>query len=98
MAYQIPFDTDGNLVNWVGHWMNVQWRDNYVFHDTLEYLDYEQKQNSVTFRFKGTNGEYAMSLRSFDLLVKAKRFQDNKVSGDWTFVKRGQNYLLQEAE
>jgi hypothetical protein len=99
MTYQIPFNKDG-LVNWVGHWMkDIIWKDNYIFSDTLYYVKYYTGKSSVTFEFKDSNGlRYTMSLMQFDALIKDKLFKNNSITADWTFVKRGQNYLIERVK
>ena len=89
--YQIPFDKDGNLLSYpysVG-----EWRDNYVFEDTLTYETYYRGRSSATICFKDTNGHtYEMFMSDFDILITAKGLNGKSVSGKWTFVKKGKNY------
>lgn len=104
--YKIPFDGKGNLLNYVstdtyydydlGQHVSVDWKDNYVFNDELEYESYSHGRSSVQIYFisKLSKRKFNMSLNDFDLILKAKAFIDNTVKGTFTFAKRGANYML----
>lgn len=89
--YKIPFDKYG-LINYP--LFVCDWKDNYTFNDTLEYFDYRKGRSGVQFYFKSiSNGqEYGMFISDFDKMMKTKKLFDNKVSGLWSFHKKGQNY------
>ena len=89
--YPIPFDGDGNLLSYP--YGTEEWRDNYVFEDTLTYVTYYRGRSSVTIGFKDSNGcSYEMFISDFDELITSKGLFGKSVRGKWTFVKKGQNY------
>lgn len=96
--YQIPFDSNGDLMEasygWNKH--NIVWKDNYRFHDELEYTGYSHGRSSCHMQFKSTTDgrKYHMTIGDFhDSLVK-KLFVDNKIKAEFTFAKRGTHYML----
>lgn len=66
--------------------------DNFEWEDTLEYETYGRGTSAAHLYFKSTitGKSYQMFLKDFGNI--AKRLIDGKVSGKWTFCKRGQNY------
>lgn len=90
-TYQIPF-RNGNLQSYP--YNPDEWRDNYVFEDTLIYKGYGRGRSSVTFYFDDSNGNtYEMFISDFDdLFRKLGGFTGLTISGKWTFVKKGKNY------
>lgn len=104
--YQIPFDPNGNLVNYpfgdkcwdnkAGAYVPVIWQDNEEFYDELEYVDYSHGRSSVQMYFKSKiNGrQYNMSLDDFSECIKKGLFKDNTIITEFTFAKRGTNFML----
>lgn len=89
--YQIPFDKDGNLLSYP--YNPAEWRDNYVFEETLEYRTYYRGRSSATIEFNDSDGHrYEMFLSDFHNVMQAKGLDGKKVTGKWTFIKKGQNY------
>lgn len=90
-----PFITKGSLLDYI-YYTNgdlYEWVENKVFTDTLTYIDYGRGRSSVTFYFKGTDdAQYPMFLTDMNSLLHNKNIVDSKVSGTWTFAKRGANY------
>lgn len=92
--YKIPFNkASGSLINYMPpiNSSSVEWRDNYVFTDALEFVGYEKGRSAFNLIFQDTKGSrYHMflkeSIRIIPLLVYGK------IIGNWTFVKRGANY------
>jgi hypothetical protein len=94
--YQIPFK-NGNLQSYP--YNPDEWRDNYEFEETLEYVTYYRGRSSATIAFKDSQGHtYEMFLTDFDDVMKRKGFNGKFVTGKWTFVKRGQNYGIRLAD
>lgn len=94
--YQIPFN-NGDLQSYP---MFVdEWRDNYVFEDTLTYETYHRGRSSATLCFRDSNGHsYEMFMTDFNDLLKRKGLEGRSVTAKWTFVKRGQNYGIKLAD
>ena len=96
--YKIPFDLKGNLLDYVYKYnlTNVVMEDNYQFKDTLKYSGYSKGRSSAHIHFKSTtnNRGYHMTLKDFDKVINNNMFVDNQVTGDFTFAKRGANYML----
>lgn len=66
---------------------------NFIFKDTLTYTGFSKGRSSVKFNFVGSDGsEYEMFTKDFSELVKVESV--NKITGEWSFVKRGANYGL----
>lgn len=93
--YQIPFDKDGNLVNYPDNWSmrdGGEWKDNFEFGSELIYCGYSRGQSSALIKFKCvyTNKKYYMFLSDFDNAVNLMKF--GHIAGNFTFVKKGRNY------
>jgi hypothetical protein len=84
----------GTLLDYVYYDKDIfDWEENKVFNDTLTYIDYGRGRSSVTFYFKGIDdAQYPMFLTDMSSLLLNKDIIDGKVTGTWTFVKRGKNY------
>jgi len=78
-------------------WMKsdkTELKDNYIFEDCLEYVDYGKGRSAVSFYFKSARGDsYTMFISDFNKLL-----QDHRevwcLDGRWTFRKQGANYGL----
>lgn len=94
--YKIPF-SNGNLDNYP---VAVEdWRDNYIFEDTLKYKTYYRGRSSVTAVFEDSNGNtYGMFISDLDDLIIRRGLFGKKTFGKWTFVKKGQNYGIRMYE
>jgi hypothetical protein len=91
-SYQIPFDKDGNQLSFPGYTFH-EWRDNYEFDATLTYETYGRGRSSVTFYWKDDDGHrYTMFVSDFDDILNSVGLHGKKVTGRWTFVKKGQDY------
>lgn len=65
--------------------------DNYIFTDTLTYDHYARGRSAAYFKFKRTDGrEVVVFLTDFEEFVKL--MVNGKISGNFTFCKRGQNF------
>lgn len=86
---KIPFDMEGNQKHFPPY--NVIWRDNFVFEDTISYDGYSRGRSAAYFHFKGTNDKsMTMFLSDFEDVIPY--LNNGKVSGKFTFCKKGQNY------
>jgi hypothetical protein len=89
--YEIPFDDEGNQLTYEW-WYTKAKTPNFIFEDTLEYKSYSKGRSAVEFKFEressGKSVSFSISQAEalFPLMVKGK------VSGRFSFVKRGQNY------
>lgn len=89
-AYKIPFDAEGNQLDYEG-WGTVEWKDNHTFKDTLTYVGYGRGRSAVTFTFSRTDGrKVTMFVSDMDDVIK--HLVSGKITGEFTFSKRGQNY------
>ncbi len=75
------------------------WLDNFEFDDTLTLIDYGRGRSSVVFDMQRTDGT-KVSVFVSDFFEMAKQMQNGKITGRFTFTKKGQNYgcCLVEAE
>lgn len=90
--YQIPFDDEGNQLDYGnGYFRGTNFVDNFIFEDTLEYEHFGRGRSSITFTFKRQNGK-TVSVFASNLVEFIPHFVDGKISGRFTFVKKGQNY------
>lgn len=73
---------------------DIEWRENCVFQDDLRYDGYYRGRSAAGFRFVSENDgkTYNMFMKDFDDAMKARRFFKDRLIGQFTYVKRGQNY------
>lgn len=88
--YDIPFDKDGNQLDYPG-WNDPTWVANHEFTDTLTYVSYGRGRSSVTFEFAREDGR-TVSMFVTDLDSVLPIMANGKLTGRFTFTKRGQNY------
>lgn len=94
---EVPFDREtGEMVpdlRWFWDESKLRWRDNYEFTSTLTYESFLRSDHAVRIVFRGDDGkEYHMFLKELHDILVGGGFDGNKVSGVWTFCKRGQNF------
>jgi hypothetical protein len=88
--YQIPFNKDGSQLSYHGYGFH-EWRDNFEFEDTLEYVAYSKGRSSVGFEFKRSDGTMvSMFLTDLDTILPLMK--NGQITGRFTFTKRGENY------
>jgi len=104
----IPFDIKGNMLNWTaqdpgviappptgpypGYYAAASWKPNYEFADTMEYRDFRKGRSAANAYFTSLKDgkEYCFFLKDFhDVIPKMVK---GRLSGTFTFVKRGANY------
>ena len=88
---------DDSIVWWSGmhRYMdkyNLHWKDNYEFEDTLKYSGFSRGTSSCTVQFTSINDgkEYTMFMKELDSCID--KLVDGKLTGKFTFCKRGENY------
>jgi len=89
--FQVSFDSNGNL-NRNDHDSGFK-QKNSIFNDTLEYIGYLKARpggNSyLQFISIFSGRKYHMFISDFNDVILAKRFVDNKVFGNFYFVRKG---------
>lgn len=93
--YQIPFDNRGMQQYPYEYSEGFHWEDNRVFDATLTLGGSCRGRSAAGFVFVDGNGQqYYMFMSDMaDLLFNAV-LDHGKISGTWTFCKRGMNYGL----
>lgn len=89
--YEIPFDENGNQLDYAWHMKGVFWKQNFEFQDELTYKSYGRGRSSATFCFERITGEKVNVFMS-DMDIFVPHLRNGKISGKFTFVKKGQNY------
>jgi len=89
--YQIPFNKDGDQLHYPDRWQNAEMRDNFEFEDTLTFETYERGRSAAYFIFKRSTGEKVTFFMT-DFCGIVNHMRNGKVSGNFTFTKRGMNY------
>lgn len=105
-AYKIPFDADGNLIDYIdAYWQpgeGESYVDNYVFDDGLAVMNYFRGRSAANFILRSANDgrRYTIFLTDFmEALTLANAYKadvDGKsrmvLVGLWEFIKRGANF------
>lgn len=108
MAIMIPFSTrDGNMLSYTGclpgdaydekynngKW---EWKENCVFADDLKFDGFYRGRSSAGATFISLNDgkEYNVFLKDLAEIIKSDDLRSGVIHGQFTFVKRGQNYGL----
>lgn len=68
------------------------------FDDQMEYeklYEFRKRSGRVYFRSTTTGRQYTMYLDDFNELIKAKRFNNNRIEGTFHFVKRSSGQAIQ---
>lgn len=89
-SYEIPFDKKGNQMSY-DDWGFDHWKPNFEFTDTLTLQTYERGRSSVTFTLARTDGT-TVSMFVSDFIEVAKKMRDGKITGTFSFAKKGTNY------
>lgn len=89
----------GSLVAYSGYTDdNIEYVENKVFDETLTYDGYGRGRSSAVFYFKDSAGAtYQMFMKDMNDLLSSKDMIDGKVTGTWTYCKRGQNFGIKLA-
>ena len=73
-----------------GQWGHY-WVDNFVFEDTIEFDHCSRGRSAATFHFKRSDGS-KIEFMMHETTRLFPYFRDGKVTGKFTFIKRGTNY------
>ena len=92
MSYKIPFDKNGQQPYPWEYAEGFRWVDNHGFDATLTFDGYYRGRSAGGFRFKDNLYTYYMFMKDIDQLIKGRVLEYGKVTGTWTFIKRGMNY------
>ena len=68
-----------------------EWKDNFEFDDTLTLVAYGRGRSSVNFTLQRTDGT-TVSMFVSDFYDAAFKMHEGKITGRFTFTKKGQNY------
>ncbi len=84
--------SDGRVVeNLESRQEGPAWKDNFEFDDTLTLVDYGRGRSSVTFTLRRTDGT-TVSMFVSDFFAASFKMHEGKITGRFTFTKKGQNY------
>lgn len=87
----IPFDGRGNQLHYFESWNGGHWVPNTTFKDTLTIDTMARGRSAAYFIFERKNGSSVVVFLR-DAIDMMKHMQNGKVTGTFTFCKRGQNY------
>jgi len=99
--YKIPYDKDGNLLEYPGPWIkDVEYRDNVPFDATLHTTGYERGRSAVRVIMTDaeTGAKYPMFISDYVDLVTSRTLVKGLVHGTWVGVKKGSNYGLKAVQ
>lgn len=94
----IPFSISSGEMIWSHRSATTHpalWKYNYVFKDSLKYLETARYSSSHTVYVQSlTDGRiYVMSYSTFDELIRSPNIKPGPIfEGNWTFAKRGNYY------
>lgn len=90
MNMQIPFDLEDNQLHYPDAY-HVEWKDNYIFNDTIEFITYARGRSAAYFIFKRSDDKKVIVFL-IDFCDMVKYLVNGKITGEFTFCKRGCNY------
>lgn len=91
--YQIPFNKNGDQLHYPAHYTmdTGRWKDNFTFEGVLEITRMERGMSAAYFHAKDQEGRgYTMFMK--DLFEALPYMAYGKLTGRFTFTKRGNNY------
>ena len=99
--YQIPFDKSGNQQDYPSSWyvgeypnhkaVGPNFVDNFEFTDTLTYRTYGKGRSSIGFEMVRSDGT-TVNMFVSDFHIVISHMVNGKVTGRFTFIKKGMNY------
>lgn len=92
--YKIPFDAAGNQLTY-DDGLVARWKDNFNFVDTLVLEGMERGRSAANFTFYRQSTGTRVVVFMKDMLTMFRHARDGRVSGTFTFCKRGSNYGCQ---
>lgn len=98
--FEIPFNKEGRLMSYatpkesgVGGWNQAhEWRQNHVFQRTLVFSEFERGRSAAHAIFIDPFNEHRFPMFLKDLADAIPHLVDGKLTGDFAYSKRGQNY------
>lgn len=96
---QVPY-YKGKVLNYVSSWEKeeVEWKDNFIFEDTLILEEIHRGRSAANFIFKSKKDEnqrFVMFLKDVFDICNSTGIKKGKLKGKFTFCKRGANYGVQ---
>lgn len=95
-TYDIPFDKNGNQMDYPGYGLDKT-VPNFEFEDTLTYQSCGRGRSSVGFTFARSDGS-TVNVFLMDMSKWIPHLVGGKITGKFTFVKRGQNFGCTQVE
>jgi hypothetical protein len=102
MNYKIPFGPDYKGVRRLITYEHpsyqtkgVEWKDNYIFKDSMQILEYSRGRSSILFSLKSqTDGtEYSVFVSDMMDIISSCTITNGLIMDkEWTFIKKGSNY------
>lgn len=92
--YQIPFNSEtGDQLHYPELYFGgkLEMRDNFEFEDTISFDTYLRGRSAAYFIFKRSTGEKLVVFLT-DMCDMIPRMVEGKVTGTFTFTKRGANF------
>lgn len=91
-SYKIPFNANGDQLDYE-EWRAHEMVDNFEFEDTLVFSGhYGRGRSSVTFTLMRMATSTLVSFFVSDFAALVPKMTNGRVTGKFTFTKRGQNY------
>ncbi len=91
-TYKIPF-RDGNQLSYPETWRSdYEMVDNFEFTDTLTYQDFYRGRSAAGFEFIKKSDGKTVSMFMKDFTDAIPLMIEGRLTGRFTFVKRGQNF------
>ncbi len=107
-TWKVPFDLTGNMLRYcygmyrgnklIENSTKYIFKENSVFHETMLIVDSIRGRSSVSIRLMALNTPidkpryYYMFLKDFLDMTRQSMIQYSRVTGYWTYVKRGDYY------
>lgn len=93
--YEIPFDKDGNQMDYPYGYHLKEWKPNEIFEDILTYSSYSKGRSSIGFEFVRSSGAaFGTTVNVFatDMDIFIPHIVNGQITGKFCFVKRGASY------
>ncbi len=86
----IPFSTDGSVPFIPDPQGAYDWRENFIFSDTLRFIDYCRGSSRCGFSVASSEGHiFYMFQRDVLKAIQNRLIDSGRMHGAWTFVHRG---------
>lgn len=106
VKYKIPFNQKGEMISYdsgstyydykTQKHEPVIWEDVTVFKDTVAYAGYSIGRSACRILLKSTvtQRKYSVLIEDYDRLMKEVGLIDNTITAEFTFAKRGSNFMM----